>query len=777
MRAEALLHELLEAEDEDAVLSALNKRGLLENETRWQYLGRMPNNQSVVHNQQSTAAAALVEKYTNAVDAILMRRCRADGMDPRGDAAYAKFPTMQHAVDSSFGDLTAESPEAIRRFAAEQLVLYATGSKDRPCLSLFDAGEGQFAANFPETFCSLIHADASGSYKGAVPFVQGKFNMGGTGVLPFCSERRKLQLIVSRVPPDVAGGDDHEWAFTLMCFFPGKENPSWKYLVGSDGEVQTAGCHPLGLIPLARPPKAEEALPPRERKVTCGTLIKMYDFKAPKSNICGELYKQLKQFLLRPPLPLRIYECRGSYAAKVMSNTMWDVMTKWKDDDILEPGFEDGAGGSIPLSTGDQVPFEIRVFRASRKSKAGPDQDFEAPLTGLRALINGQSHAKRGEEFFKTKAVDKEHIASSLLVTLDFTGLRQDSKNALLMSNRETFREDPLLKELFDKLKRELKEHDELHALNNRRYEEKVRNAVEDEDGLKALEQLLSTDPLLATLFGSLKSGKVAATIADRGSGRLVPGTPEPFKGLDFPTYFRRANGSTTAEIEIPHGDAARVSFQTDVKNNYFTRKRPPRGAVAFAGTLPAPAHRLFNGRLTFTCTGKGMPVGAKLTATATISDKNTTKPFVLTLNAVIVSPRIKSTGTDPAEAKRKPKVPAGPSRPSVKERDDGPEQPPLKIERDPSTSSLVIYINTTSPLRAQARAMRPKEEEAAVDFVYKYGLALCAMGLLDSERESDEWKENDAECRDRIARQMRGLARVIVPLCLALPKNLPKKK
>jgi len=586
MRAEALLQELLEAEDEDAVLAALNKRGLLNDDSRWQYLGRMPNNQSVVHNQQSTAAAALVEKYTNAVDAILMRYCRAQKIDPRGDIAYEKFPSMQNAVDARFGDLTAEKPEGIRVLAAEQLVLYATGSKDRPCLSMFDAGEGQLAENFPETFCSLIHADASGSYKGAVPFVQGKFNMGGTGVLPFCSERRKLQLIVSRVPPEVAGGDGHEWAFTLMCFFPGKENPSWKYLLGPDGEIQTAGSDPLGLLPLARAPKPEEALPPRGRKVTCGTLIKMYDFKAPKSNICGELYKQLKQFLLRPPLPLRIYECRASYAANVMSNTMWDVMTKWKEDGLVEPDFEDGAGGSIPLSTGDQVPFEIRVFRGSKKTKAGDTKEIEPPLTGLRALINGQSHAKRGEEFFKTKAVDKEHIASSLLVTLDFTGMRQDSKNALLMSNRETFREDPLLKELFDKLKYELKEHDELKALNNRRYEEKVKNAVEDEDGLKALEELLSTDPLLATLFGSMKAGRVASRTADDGKGSKVPGTPEPFKGLDFPTYFHRADSSTTVDIELPQGEVARASFQTDVKNNYFTRKRPARGAVAFAGTL-----------------------------------------------------------------------------------------------------------------------------------------------------------------------------------------------
>src|SRR5947207_3243593 len=84
----------------------------------------------------------------------------------------------------------------------------------------------------PKTFSSLISAGEEGSYKKGVRFVQGQFNMGGTGVLPFCSEKRKLQLIVSRVPPDVAKGNEHEWAFTLFCFF--EEEAAWCYLVGND---------------------------------------------------------------------------------------------------------------------------------------------------------------------------------------------------------------------------------------------------------------------------------------------------------------------------------------------------------------------------------------------------------------------------------------------------------------------------------------------------------------------------------------------------------------
>ncbi len=218
MRDERLLQDFLEAENEIAVLGALNHRGLLTDETRWRYLGNMPNNQSIVHNQQSSPGAALVEKYTNGLDAILLRLCKANGIDPRGPSAPR---SMASAARAWIGDDFPErDSQGIRAMAENSLLLYATGSKQRPSLSFYDAGEGQLAEDFPKTFCSLIYGSADGSYKGAIPFVQGRFNMGGTGVLPFCSEERKLQLIVSRVPKDVAKRDDHEWAFTLFCFFP-----------------------------------------------------------------------------------------------------------------------------------------------------------------------------------------------------------------------------------------------------------------------------------------------------------------------------------------------------------------------------------------------------------------------------------------------------------------------------------------------------------------------------------------------------------------------------
>ncbi len=533
MRDVKLLHELLEAETEEAAIKALESRGLLKDRSRWRYLGNMPNNQSIVHAQQSTPAAALIEKYTNGQDALLLRYCKAAGVDPRGmdapksmSAAIEKFLGEKAEI---FTDAVNDSKarDVLREYAEENLVLYATGSKARPSLSIYDNGEGQHAEDFPSTFCSLIHGSGGGSYKGAIPFVQGRFNMGSSGVLPFCSEKHKMQLIVSRVPADVAGGNNHEWAFTVICFFPSQQDPSWHYLVGPDGTILTAGTEPLGLVPPVRV-KSGEVTPARERNVPSGTLVKMYDFKAPRSNICGELFRKIEEFLLRPPLPLRIIECRPEYKANVMRVTVWDRLGAWAKDK-LEPGFENGASVSIQLETGETIPAEIRVFKAIKKGGRAIDDEADQPQTGLRAIINGQSHAKRDAQFFRTQAVDKEHIAGSMLVLLDCTTLGQGSRNNLFMSNRETFREDPLLTDLLKKIQRELKNHEGLIDLNKRRYEDKIKDAVNDEEGIKALEELLQTDKDLAELFGTAFAGSVAAKIAMDGTGGKVDGTPTPF--------------------------------------------------------------------------------------------------------------------------------------------------------------------------------------------------------------------------------------------------------
>jgi hypothetical protein len=128
MNDKELLEELFTSENEEAALKVLVQRGLLIDGKRWRALGNMPNNQAIVLAQQSTSAAALVEKFTNGLDAILLRHCKAKKIVPRGP----KSPrNMAKAVYEFFGELNEKNTQEVRILAEENLVLYATGSKVR----------------------------------------------------------------------------------------------------------------------------------------------------------------------------------------------------------------------------------------------------------------------------------------------------------------------------------------------------------------------------------------------------------------------------------------------------------------------------------------------------------------------------------------------------------------------------------------------------------------------------------------------------------------------
>jgi hypothetical protein len=183
---------------------------------------------------------------------------------------------------------------------------------------------------------------------------------------------------------------------------------------------------------------------------------------------------------------------------------------------------------------------------------------------------------------------------------------------------------------------------------------------------------------------------------------------------------------------------------------------------------------QLFNGRMTFRCESNGLAVGAGQRASVTISDKKGSGPFKVAIDATIIAP----TEDKPTRSRTppKPKVPAAPSQPEVKLVKHEPIDPPITIETNPKTQALELHVNENSEHLERARDMRSPSEREAVDFVFKYGLALTVMGLIDAAKKKGDWKEDEAGCRQRIQQAAIGIARVIVPLCMSLPSKLPKK-
>ncbi len=96
------------------------------------------------------------------------------------------------------------------------------------------------------------------SNKLRVPFVRGRFSMGGTGILPFCGTLG-LQLALARRTPELSastakGTAENGWGFAIVRKFaqnecPGTKQSHFRYLALPDGSIANFGPEPLEALP------------------------------------------------------------------------------------------------------------------------------------------------------------------------------------------------------------------------------------------------------------------------------------------------------------------------------------------------------------------------------------------------------------------------------------------------------------------------------------------------------------------------------------------------
>lgn len=292
MDAADLCKELMWADTEEEVVRLLKDEGYWDDCKYWRPIGDVENNYAMVGNQQGEAIAALAEKVINSIDARLTNACLLSKVDPEGDdaptsirRAVAQFFECR-SPNTEMGGRISEwlNPEVTRE--GQLLTLAATGLRPNegdPSITIADRGEGQTPDDFPKTFMSLARSN-----KQRIPFVQGKFNMGGTGALHFCGVKHGLQLVVSRRNPSLLSvpgtARDSHWGFTVVRRNPppsGAKNSVFVYLAPYKGSVDSrrgvlsfpAACWPLF------PESNGEVREAYHRNSEYGSLVKLYEYR------------------------------------------------------------------------------------------------------------------------------------------------------------------------------------------------------------------------------------------------------------------------------------------------------------------------------------------------------------------------------------------------------------------------------------------------------------------------------------------------------------------
>lgn len=760
--AKQLCLDLLDAESEEEVTKILETNDLLD-ETLWHDLGDDENNFSIVGNQQSSPAAALVEKIINSVDAVLMAKCLIAGTDPESPEAPG---SMEEAMERFFkirsGDLLNLTSTGRAELAEKSIWMIATGHLDKPCYSFIDFGEGQTPRRMPETFLSLFRK----SRKLRIPFVQGRFQMGGTGVLPYCGDK-KYQLIISRRHPEILkleSGDSTSdlWGFTLVRRVPreGVRSSVYRYLAPA-GNVPAFKSDTLPLLPSeGDDPK------PFTKPIKWATCIKLYDYQfdtpALKTNLKLDLSRELDRHLISIPIPVRLCECR-SYVQKSPYATLAGMSTRLYENrlKVLEDHFPSSAMLSVQ-SLGD-IPLQIFLF------KRNTGRRFISKKSAIVFTINGQTHGFIPSAFFLRQTIQLDFLKDDLFIIADCTKMLGASRDDLFMSSRDRLRENPPRKMLEEQLELLLKNHQGLQEINKERELEASQDSLKDNKLLeKLIDRMISFTPSLAAFFSP--GTRLTSPYLNGGQ------TPK-LEGKIFPTYFRLLNEPKEGLIkECPANAKCAVVFETDAENQYFTRAADP-GQLDVVPEQVKVGMLLWNGRgVLFLKTPESTNPGAIVDVAAAISDSQHAKPFKSAFKLKVLQPVEKVKKSKGRKRKKESRQLALPNIKKI--RRDNWQEYSFDECSGLAIKGTTIFVNVDNVYLATEKA-RSKTHPAILEEQFTNGLVIACLAMrhdFNERTKRGKIKLDEEGVRERIEESSRGLAAVILPMIQQLDTTKIKR-
>jgi hypothetical protein len=758
------------ADSEKEVIQILKDFKYWDNEKYWNYYGDNENNFATIGNQQSRPEAALVEKIINSVDAVLMAECLKRGIDPESRSAPQSIQLALEKYFNIYNGKLSNITSTERTKIAGMIALVATGRKTNPCYSIIDKGEGQTPVKMPDTLLSI-----GKSNKLRIPFVQGKFNMGGTGVFQFCGENN-LQLVISKRHREIQKFEKDDtkdlWGFTIIRRSnpeKGMRSSSYKYLA-PNGKILTIDSDTLPLLP-------GEYSETYKKPIEYGTFIKLYEYQMGglKTNILFDLYNKISLLLPSIALPIRFYERRKGYSGHSLETTLSGLAVRLDEDkrENLETGFPDS---STILVNRQRMNVSIYVFKRGQSTKYSDSE-------GIIFTINGQTHGYLSKSFFSRQSVKMNYLADSILVLVDCSNFDSRSREDLFMNSRDRLRSGDLRANIISELEELLRNHTGLKELRERRRREDIENKLEDSKPLAdIIENILKKSPTLSKLFidGVRISNpfKVKKTKAQ-----------EVFKGEKYPSFFKLIKEYPYNHPKLtPKNVKLRIQYKTNVENEYFNRDSDPGNfSLSFNGHEYADfSINLWNGIATLNVQlPEKLNIGDIHCFSSKVNDISLLEPFEENFFIKLD----KDIGKKPSvPGKRKP-----PS--SDKDGEDIEDSSRLdlpdirevredewhKYDFDKYTSLVVresgeneftFFINMDNVhLKTESKSNTDKDSRL-LGARYKYGMALIGIAMLKERNNSNEDAGLDNNSEDIFSR-IKNVTKTISPILLPMISGL----
>ena len=508
----------------------------------WIPYGRKENNAGQVEGQMRDSSNAIVEKITNSIDALLIRRCHEiDKVAP--DSGAPKLPkSLSEALNKYFGS---EEEINIKRsgWSKQHLSITAEGSRSEPTLTIVDRGEGQSPDTLQETIVNL-----SGSIKREIPFVFGKYHQGGSAAIRHCGDKGKCyQLVLSRRAETITEpGKANDWGFTLV-------RRNYKGRI-SYYEYCTQIDESTFYFPYDNSIKVGEL----EMDFVDGTLIRLYDYylKSP-SNITygrGSLGFDINQKLQKSPLPVFLSDERPFWSGDTKT-TIAGLLRRIEDNkNIVKNEI------TLPLDVEGLGTRNIRCIRLKHVSDEKKVEVYKEQNEKIFYIENGLSLGHETNSFLRTTC-QLPALAPYLICYVDMSDIPVESAN-IFHSGREELAKTKDYKLLKERLKAFFE--NEIFGQWDKEYQIKsLAQSNEDTKELnKRIEKALEDDPKLQDMLGI---GEEIET-PEKGDDDKK----QPYEGEEHPTKFELIGEQPK---EIDKDSYAIISFRTEATDSLLIRE------------------------------------------------------------------------------------------------------------------------------------------------------------------------------------------------------------
>jgi len=572
MFMESLFLQLYRAQNEIELQQKIDSNQIFQDQNNWYPLGNSENNFSTIENQQASSIGALIEKFTNSIDATLMKKCYENNIDPRSQQAPK---TMQEAVELFYGEKYKWINSSYSKQESLNIQVIADGNTKQKSartydtsLIIYDNGEGQHPEDFESTFLSIGKGN-----KNDILFVQGKYNMGGTGSIVFCGKNR-YQLIASK-----RYDKNGKFGFTLIRKHPFSDQDkktkknTWYEYFKINNEIPSFDIDSLDL-----------GL--HEKEFTTGSIIKLYSYDLPegaRSVISKDLRERVDEYLFEPALPILMVDKKERYPDdRNLQRISFGLKRRLEKGETTDNKYiDDYFVLEHNSSKTGQTKITSYIFKTKINDKNVKDSrtiiknEFFRSNMYVVFTMNGQVQGHLTSEFI-TRSLKLPLLKDHLLIHVDCTNMEYDFRSQLFMASRDRLKEGEEYRYLRELLANELK-NSKLEKIHRDRKDSISIDSSNTKDLIKSFTKNLPLNSdllkLLNNTFDLDQKDEKKKETKNQQTDKTSTKEEQEFRPKRFPSFFNLSNSKNGINaIKVQKGKSKTIKFNTDVENHYFDR-------------------------------------------------------------------------------------------------------------------------------------------------------------------------------------------------------------